>query len=95
LNVSLADLPDEAVPVEPVSVSLSWQNMHEHTADQHGSKIHLRAAPDLSLNFRETKYEAFIPSINKILHCDWSRVVELLNPWQRLCSFNRSRQDSV
>jgi len=80
LNVSLADLPDEVVPEEPGSASLSWQNMHEHTADQHGSKIHLRAAPDLSLNFRETKYEASIPSINWVHHCDWPRVVELLNP---------------
>jgi hypothetical protein len=80
LNVSLADLLDEAAPVELGSDLHSWQNMHERTEDQHGSKIHLRVAPDLSLNFRETKYEAAIPSIVWLLHSNWHCVIKLFNP---------------
>jgi hypothetical protein len=79
LNVSLADLLDEAAPEELGSDLLSWQNTHERTEAQLGSKIHLRAAPDLSLNFRETKYDAPIPSIVWLLHSNWDCVIKLLN----------------
>jgi hypothetical protein len=71
LNGSLADPLDEAAPEELDSDLHSWQNMHERTEDQHGSKIHLQAAQDLSLNFRETKYEAPIPSIVRLLDSAW------------------------
>jgi hypothetical protein len=95
LNVSLADLPDEAAPEELGSVLHSWQNMHGRMEAQLGSKIHLQVAPDLLLNFREIKHEAPIPSIVWLLHSNWDCVIKLLNPGQRFGSIDRSRSNSV